>query len=192
MFTSCEQPYIREEALDTEISALLKPFTLRADWADQMLALLADEKKQSANTAAQLAAQKRLEIEKINLRLKKLLDSFLDDLVDRETFAAEKAKLMSQKKTLEEQKERLIAGRADWLEPFQSWILTAKTTGEIAVTGSLEDKKGLALEIFGSNLVLDCKKARGCCVKPWSLLVEKSQTGGMVGVTGLEPVTFRV
>ena len=99
---------------------------------------------------------------------------------------------MSQKKSLEEQKTRLVAGRADWLEPFQSWILTAKNTGEIAVSGSAEDKRGLALKIFGSNLVLDCKKARGSCVKPWSLLVEKTKTIKLVGVTGLEPVTFRV
>ena len=188
----CKQPYIREEALDTEISALLKPFTLRADWADAMLARMEAEKKQSTLTSSRLAAQREAEIVKINLRLQKLLDSYLDELIDRETFTAEKAKLMSQKKSLEEEKKHLHAGRADWLEPFQSWILTAKTTGEIAVSGSLEDKRGLALKIFGSNLVLDCKKARGCCVKPWSLLVENSPTGGMVGVTGLEPVTFRV
>ena len=116
----------------------------------------------------------------------------LDELIDRETYVAEKSKGMSRKKSLEEQGDALLKGRADWLEPFQSWILTAKNTGKIAVSGSSEDKRGLASKIFGSNLVLDCKKARGCCVKPWSLLVEKSQTGGMVGVTGLEPVTFRV
>src|ERR1039457_4151690 len=30
----CTQPFIREEALDAQISALLKPYELRADWAD--------------------------------------------------------------------------------------------------------------------------------------------------------------
>ena len=40
------------------------------------------------------------------------------------------------------------------------------------------------------NLVLDCKKARGSCVKPWSALVEFSQTGGMVRAAGVEPTTF--
>ena len=51
-----------------------------------------------------------------------------------------------------------------------------------------QEKKVLALEVFGSNLVLDCKKARGSCVKPWSLLVENTSTGGVVPTTGLEPV----
>jgi hypothetical protein len=83
-----------------------------------------------------------------------------------------------------------MAGRADWLEPFQNWILTARNAGEIADSDSLQQKRVLALEVFGSNLVLDCKKARGSCVKPWSLLVETSQTGGVVRAAGVEPTTF--
>ncbi len=83
-----------------------------------------------------------------------------------------------------------MAGRADWLEPFQKWILTAKNAGETAVSSSLREKWVLALEVFGSNLVLDAKKARGSCVKPWSALVEFNQTGGMVRAAGVEPTTF--
>ena len=134
-----------------------------------------------------MAEQKRAEIAKINLRLQTLLDSFLDGIIDRETYVAEKAKGMSQKKTLEEQSTALLTGRADWLEPFQNWIITAKHAGEIAVSGSLKEKKVLALKVFGSNLVLDCKKARGSCVKPWSLLVVSTKTGGVVPPVGIEP-----
>jgi hypothetical protein len=95
---------------------------------------------------------------------------------------------MSQKKSLEEQSTALSTGRANWLEPFQSWILTARNAGEIAVNGSPQERKVLAQKVFGSNLVLDCKKARGSCVKPWSFLVENSSTGGVVPTTGLEPI----
>ena len=190
--TWCKQPYVREESLDAEITALLKPFSLRADWADDMLSRIKEEKKQSAQSVALVVAEKRQEIEKINLRLQKLLDSFLDGIIERNEYTAEKAKLMSRKKSLEEQKEALSAGRADWLEPFQSWILTARNAGEIAVSGSSQERKVLAKQVFGSNLVLDCKKARGSCVKPWSLLLEKSQTGGVVGPVGFEPTTKRL
>ena len=154
-----------------------------------MLLRVKEEEKYAAQTATRLAKQKREEIENINARLQRLLDSFLDQLIDRETFAAEKTKLMGQKKTLEEQKANLMAGRANWLEPFQNWILTAKNAGKIAVSGSLQEKRVLALKVFGSNLVLDSKKARGSCVKPWSLLVENSSSGGVVRDTGFEPVT---
>ena len=169
---SCRQPYIREEDLDIEISDLLKPYSLSADWADDMLTRVKEEKSQSAQSARLIAEQKRAEIGKINLRLQTLLDSFLDGIIDREDYVAEKAKGMSQKKCLEEQCNALLKGRADWLEPFQNWILTARNAGEIAVKGSLQEKRVLAQKVFGSNLVLDCKKARGSCVKPWSVLVE--------------------
>src|SRR5437870_2894902 len=82
--------------------------------------------------------------------------------------------------TLEEQGSALVAGRSDWLEPFQKWIVTARNAGEIAVSSSLHEKRVLAQQVFGSNLVLDRKKARGSCVKPWSLIPENSPTGGMV------------
>jgi site-specific DNA recombinase len=182
----CQQPYIREEALDAEITTLLRPFELPSSWADQMLALLADEKKSDAQAEVHLAAQKRTEAEGISGRLKKLLDALLDGVIDRSEYTAEKAELMSQKKTVEEQTAAISTGRAKWPEPFKNWVLTAKNTGEIAVSGSFQEERGLASKIFGSNLVLDCKKARGSCVKPWSLLLETSQTGGVVPATGLE------
>jgi site-specific DNA recombinase len=183
----CLQPYIREEDLDKEISDLLKPYSLRADWADEMLTRVKEEKQQGTQSARFLAEQKRAEIAKLNLRLQTLLDSFLDGIIDREEYVAEKSKGMSQKKSLEEQTNALLKGRADWLEPFQKWILTAKNAGEIAVSGSLQEKRVLAQEVFGSNLVLDCKKPRGSCVQPWSLLLVTSQTGGVVRIAGLEP-----
>jgi hypothetical protein len=173
-FGSGAQPYIREEALETEISALLAPFSLRADWADDMLKRVKEEKKQFAQSNARVAEQKRGEIEKINLRLQKLLDSFLDGVIERDDYTAEKTKLMSRKKSLQKQSSALLDNRNAWLEPFQSWILTARNAGEIAVSGSPQEKKVLAQKVFGSNLVLDCKKARGSCVKPWSLLGENS------------------
>ncbi len=170
-----------------EISSLLKPYSLQAEWADEMLKRVKDEKTQTAQSAARVIAEKRGEIEKINLRLQKLLDSFLDGIIDRETYVAEKAKGMSQKKTLEEQSTALSAGRANWLEPFQNWILTARNADKIAVEGSPQEKKVLAQQVFGSNLVLDCKKARGSCVKPWSLLVENSSSRMAERVKGIEP-----
>ncbi len=185
----CTQPFIREEALDAQISALLKPFELRADWADVMLSRVKKEKKQSDQSAAQVIAGKRAEIQAINLRLQRLLDSFLDAVIEREDYTGEKTRLMSQKKSLEGQITALSTGRANWLEPFTEWILTAKNAGKIVESGSLPEKRVLAFKVFGSNLVLDGKKARGSCVKPWSLLVEKSSSGGMVRGAGFEPAT---
>ena len=51
-----------------------------------------------------------------------------------------------------------VAENLYWLEPFQNWIKTARIAGKIAIAPSLQQKRVLALEVFGSNLFLDCKK----------------------------------
>ena len=154
-----------------------------------MLSRVKNEKKQSAQSAAQVIAEKRAEIQAINLRLRRLLDSFLDAVIERDKYTAEKTAIDGLKKPLEGNIAALSTGRADWLEPFIEWILTAKNAGKIAESGSLPEKRVLAFKVFGSNLVLDGKKARGSCVKPWSALVETSQSGGMVRAAGFEPAT---
>jgi hypothetical protein len=98
-----------------------KPCELRADSADAMLSRVKGEKKQSAQSAEKVIAEKRNEIEKINLHLQRLLDSFLDTVIERDDYTAEKSKLMSQKKSLEGQIAALSAGRADWLESCPRW-----------------------------------------------------------------------
>lgn len=185
----CTQPYIREEALDIEISRLLSPFSLKSEWADDMLVRLDGERKLDAQASNIVVAEKRAGIAQINARLQRLLDGFLDGVIEREVYAAEKAKLMSEKKTLEEQSSALSIGRKTWLEPMRNWILDAKSAGEIALTGSRNEKKVLASKVFGSNLVLDGKKASGSAIKPFALLREAATNSEMVGVTGLEPVT---
>jgi hypothetical protein len=66
----------------------------------------------------------------------------LDELIDRDTYVAEKSKEMSRKKSLEEQSAALLKGRADWLEPLQNWIITAGNAGEIAIADSFFTKEG--------------------------------------------------
>jgi len=62
-----------------------------------------------------------------------------------------------------------------------------RNAGKIAVEGSPQEKKVLAQKVFGSNLVLDCKKARGSCVKPWSLLLENPSSRMVERAKGIEP-----
>ena len=154
-----------------------------------MLARLKDEERSLTATAGAIALQKREELEKLNARLQRLLDSFLDGVIDRDTFTAEKAKMMTNKKSLQEQSSASVAQpRASWLEPMRKWVNDAKNVGKTIQTGSLQEQRALALQVFGSNLLLDRKKARGCATKPWSLLLETSSCSQMVPATGLEPV----
>lgn len=73
----------------------------------------------------------------------------LDGLIDRETFLAEKAKIMNHKRTLDEQRPDSVETHYTWLEPFENWLKEPGNAGETLQTGSLHEKKTLALKIFG-------------------------------------------
>ena len=80
--------------------------------------------------------------------------------IEQEIYRVEKAKLLSEKKSLEEQSTRLEQKRTGWIEPMAEWIKEAGNLPKIAREGNLFSKKVAAKEIFGSNLVLANREAR--------------------------------
>jgi site-specific DNA recombinase len=170
----CTQPYVREEVLDAEVSRLLRTFILPAPSADGLLDLLARDQIQSANNSTDLIAAKRLQIKAIREKIRILLDMRLNAEIDAETYTSRKSNFMSRTKTLEDDLAAISHGHHTWLEPLKNWILDAKNLPKTVQTGSLTDKKDLAKKIFGSNLCLDRKKARGSAANPWSLIPENS------------------
>lgn len=68
----CQQPFIRAEALDIQISASLTPFALRADWAEPMFEGIAQERRETAQKSSLAAVGRREEMERIRVHLKRL------------------------------------------------------------------------------------------------------------------------
>ena len=147
------------------------------------------EQENADQSATVLVEEAQMELAKTKANLNRLVSIYVSQDIDCDTFLAQKEGLLSQKKQFQERIKKSENGQMPWLEPFGDWIKTAKTVGETALKGSPQEKKSVALKIFGSNLFLDGKKARGCSVKPWSLLVENSSSGGMVPEEGIEPPT---
>ena len=65
-------------------------------------------------------------IKDISIKLQRLLDGYLDQDIERGIYRAEKAKLISEKKTLEEKMANLQYRQTAWVEPMQNWIEKAE------------------------------------------------------------------
>ena len=185
----CSQRYVREELLDAQLSKLFCEYSLPSHIADEMLKQLHAEDVGNKKLAQEEIARKRVQVKKIEDKLQRLLESFLDAVIEREDYLREKSKLISEKKTIEENIATLVKGQNQWLEPFKNWILTAKNMEKVAKEGSLHEKRDLAHAIFGSNLTLMSRKARGTALEPWSLIPEYAFCSKVVGWQGLEPWT---
>ncbi len=200
----CKEPCIRQEVLDKQISSLLQKVSLPQDWAEELFSILEKDKRESAQSCSVFVQGAQTKIQEIKIRLQRLLDGYLEQDIDREVYRAEKAKLLSEKKSLEEQITKLEQKQNDWIEPMENWINYAQTLEKIASDSNLFDKKVAAKEVFGSNLFLSGREARVCAPsgsenKPqnqWAALraahemaSEKLKSMVLVGVAGFEPAT---
>ncbi len=139
---------------------MLQKFSLRADWAEELREMLAKDEKESAQFCTAFVQEANTKIQSIKVKLQRLLDGYLDQVIEQEIYRAEKAKLLSEKKSLEEQITNLEQKRTGWLEPMENWIKEARNLPKIAQENDLFAKKVIAKEIFGSNLVLANREAR--------------------------------
>lgn len=128
-------------------------------WAVTLNKLLADDEQKAEQSSGVFIAAAQERIGNLQSKLQRLLDSYLDQDIEREIYLAKKAELMSEKKTLEEQNSKLTLAKNAWVEPMRKWIEKANSICKITASDNLLAKKSLCLEIFGSNLFL--KKQTG-------------------------------
>ena len=162
--------YVSETNLHSQLTTLIKKYTLKKTWVNQMLLKLKIEESDIAKSCLDVISIKRKDLEQIDIKLKLLLDSYLDQIIDKDDFQNKKFELMSKRKTLEEQILSLKKNQGNWIEPFKNWIIEATGVDQIISTQDKQQIKVLASKIFGSNLFLENKTVHGDGINAWSAL----------------------
>ena len=186
----CNQPFIRQEELDRQLSDNIATVSLRKDWAKEMLEKVSLEEMNLTQSTRACVCEKQEQIKLISIKFQRLLDAYVDQDIDRDSYLLKKAELLSKKKTLEEQILRIQKTQNAWLEPMKIWIVEATNVANIARDKDLDAKKVIALKIFGSNLTLKDKIVGGEALNQWSALRADPPTRDSVPPTGVEPVIF--
>ncbi|MAZ67468.1 hypothetical protein CL652_01720, partial [bacterium] len=150
----CSQPYVREEKLDQQLSSMLQKFSLPPDWAAGLRDMLTHEEQDAAQSSTAFVQEAQNNIKTIEKKLERLLDGYLEQDIEREVYREQKAKLLSEKKSLEGQMSALEQKRTGWLEPMREWINEAEILPQIAKERNLFAKKVACRTMFGSNLHL--------------------------------------
>ena len=156
----CPEPHIRAELLDEQLSELLNEYALPDSWTATLNKMLDTDEQQANQTSGVFIAQAQTKIANLQSKLQRLLDSYLDQDIEREMYLAKKAELMSEKKSLEEQSGKLTLAANAWLKPARQWLERANSICKVAESDDLLAKKELCQEIFGSNLILKSKQAQ--------------------------------
>ncbi len=163
----CSGEFIREEALDAELSSLLSRFHLPRSWAEEMNKMAdKDAHDVSANAETSIRAL-RAEIAVCDSKIARLTDLFVEQDIERGEYLSRKRSLADAKRQLEEQVLKFERNAGHWIEPLREWITEAQTLDEIAKSEDLPLKKSSLQKIFGSNLTLHAREARGTAKSHW-------------------------
>jgi len=154
---SCNQKYTREENLVSQFKDSIQKVSLPDDWADKMLNRLKTEKYQTEQSSSTLVSSLKAKIIDVDDKLDKLLDSHLENVIDKDEYVAKKKKFINQKIDFEEKIKDISDKGNNWLEQMRDFILDAKTIKKVAQEGDLQ-KIRQSIKKVGSNFILKDKK----------------------------------
>ncbi len=163
----CSGQFIREEALDAELSNLLARFHLPRSWAEEMNKMADKDAQEAEQSATTSISALRAEITALDGKIARLTDLFVEQDIDRTEYLSRKRSLADAKRQLEDKVLKFERNAGHWIEPLREWINDASTLDEIAAAEDLPLKKSSLQKIFGSNLALFAREARGTAQMHW-------------------------
>ena len=169
----CNQKYIRQEDLISQFKNIIQKVSLPDDWSDKMLHHLDKEKNETDQSSHALVISLQNEIEILNNKLDKLLDSHLEETISKDEYLGKKNKFIQQKINFEEEIKELQDKGNNWLERMRDFILEAKTIKKIAKEDDLLKIKQ-AIKKVGSNFILKDKKFHFTAQKGWGLAAQSA------------------
>ena len=150
-----------------------------------MLDKEAVDAKRTASEAVQGLQERVVELSR---DLARLTDVYVAQDIERDDYRERRRSLMSEKKSVEEQIARLERTPSAWIEPARNWIRDDSMLDEIAKNFDLPSKKSSLQKIFGLNLTLQTREARGIALNPWlELRSSRAKIGKMETCLILEP-----
>ncbi len=192
----CKEAPMRSEVLNSQLSALLGEYTMPQEWISPLSAMLDTEAASASKTAAEAVQELRDKVFDISRQITRLTDLYVAEDIEREDYLSRKHSLVSERRTIEEQIVRLERAPATWVEPVRNWITDASTLDKTAQAEDLLLKKSSLQKIFGLNLSLHAREARGNPLPPYAALrAARSEIGKkelsliLEPMSGIEPET---
>ena len=167
----CDSVYMSEAALDAELSDLLARFHLPRHWAAELGKMAENDAREAEKSAAAEISALRADMAELDSKISRLTNLFVEQDIERDEYLERKRELMSRKRSTQENILRLQGNATAWLEPMRKWLYEAQTLDEIAKSEDLPLKKSSLQKIFGSNLTLHAREARGTAKMHWLSLL---------------------
>jgi len=148
----CPTKTMREETLAELLRESIRRASIPEDWADKMLAEVETWKRDEEAKEAEVVAGQTAELDRMQERLDRLLDAYIEGILDKDEFAARKEQYVNRKAELADSVARFESGGASRLEPLVSFITDSRQARYEAESDDLTDLRKWHNRV-GSNLL---------------------------------------
>lgn len=150
----CTQKFIRQEEVDTQLRKIVLDVAIPVGWLPKWEKLIENQEVKDRLNIETNAGLLEKESESVDLKLNTLLDAFLDNTLDAETYTHKKNELFEKKLKLQEEILQIKTNGSVWLEPMRELIEVSKNCGKIALAKNNSDELATIGKNIGSNFFL--------------------------------------
>jgi site-specific DNA recombinase len=145
--------FLREEALLSQVNKAILKVYIDNETNDKMLNRLDELFQEESKASFSLSEQVKNRLNDYGEKIERLIDVYINREISPEEYARKKAKLLNEKKDLEEKLQEIEKSSGGWLEPSKNFVSTCNQAGSVAWQETLSPKRDF-LKILGSNFVL--------------------------------------
>ncbi len=180
----CEQKYVREELITSQIQNEIKKVSLPEDWANWMIAENAKDRQSEVQSSTLFVQNTKDEIFSIEKKIEKLMTLYLDNSLSLEEYRETKNQLVNQKQLFKEKLSSFEQKANNRFELTEKFLKTNITNAELANEGIPEEILREFKKV-GSNFKI---KDRTVLFEPrgaWKTLLDSEFGGGNALVSRL-------
>ena len=130
--TDCSQNYLRQELVEQQLRAIVEKSSMPASWAKLWLERLNKEELEEKSNSENQVAKFSSEIQEIDQKLDRLLEGYLDQIVDPQIYQQKKNELVETKIKLKEKMTSISKNGSEWLGLMKKFIEVAADAAKIA------------------------------------------------------------
>ena len=151
---ACSQKYISEPELEGQVRKIVSDCALPQEWADDWYKWMKEDEKKELILSEENIKRLKDEVKTLDKKLNILLDSYLDQVIDAETYKNKKNEFFNEKLKLEEEITKIKTDGSSWLEPMKNCIGSALSCAKIACAKNTDKDLVNLVKTVGSNFFL--------------------------------------
>lgn len=179
----CSQKYLPEEELEKQLREIVSSVSLSEVWANKFLEMAEKDGEKEKEFAFGELQKLSVSLDDLEKKLDKLLESYLEEIVDTGSYQKKKDELLQTKKILQEKITEIKMKGSSWLEPLKEFIKEAADAAKIARAKNNPDQLSAVGKKVGSNYFLFNKRLQFLPNSPYDLLAAPAPDASKTAIT---------